>query len=348
MLGFDKVTARVLFTTLAVAAVLALLWLLRDLWFLLIVSLLFSYLLSPAVGMVERSIPATWSRRGWRGDFPVLFVYILLLAVLMGIIGWIGAQVVGQAAGLTQKLPELVKNREALLRWPLPPWLEPLRVSFLDWARGFLEGGFQELVPVLTHLSQQLLSGLGSLTLFLLVPVFSFYFMKDGATLAQSFIDRFPAAARATVEEIFADLHILLAQYMRALILLSAATFVSYEIFFLVMDVPYSTLLAALAAVLEFVPVVGPLTASAAALLVAGFSGYPHLLWIAVFLAAYRIFQDYVLQPYLMSQGIELHPLVVLVGILAGEKLAGIPGMLLAIPAIAALRIVYLKLEKTG
>ena len=47
-----------------------------------------------------------------------------------------------------------------------------------------------------------------------------------------------------------------------------------------------------------------------------------------------------------MSEGIELHPLLVLVGILAGEQLAGIAGMFLSIPTVAALRIVYLRLEE--
>ena len=59
----------------------------------------------------------------------------------------------------------------------------------------------------------------------------------------------------------------------------------------------------------------------------------------------YRLFLDYVLQPWLMSEGIELHPLLVLVGILAGEHLAGIAGMFLSIPVVAGLRIVYLRME---
>ena len=97
---------------------------------------------------------------------------------------------------------------------------------------------------------------------------------------------------------------------------------------------------------LEFIPVVGPLSGMITVTLVAAFSGYPHILWLVIFLLAYRVFQDYVLQPYLMSQGIELHPLLVLAGILAGEQLAGVAGVFLAIPAVAAFRIVYLKLEK--
>jgi predicted PurR-regulated permease PerM len=346
MLGVDKQAARVAWTIVVMAAALALLWLLRDLWFLLIVALLFSYLLSPVVGFVDRVIPREWKRHRLAGELPLLLVYLLMLALVGGTLAWIGGQVISQAAGLTEKLPELVRNRDALLAWPLPAWLEPLRRQAIEAAQHFLEDGLAtELLPFLKTVSGRLLSGLGSATLALMVPVFSFYFLKDGQHLAQAVIHRFPSTARGMVGEIFGDLHRLLALYTRALILLSLATFVSYELFFLITGVPYSTLLSTLAAVLEFIPVVGPLTAGAIAVVVAGFSGYPHLAWLIIFLLAYRVFQDYVLQPLLLSHGIELHPLLVLVGVLAGEHLAGIPGMFLAIPAVAALRIVYLKFE---
>ena len=112
------------------------------------------------------------------------------------------------------------------------------------------------------------------------------------------------------------------------------------------LGVPYSLVFAALAAPLEFIPVLGPLTAAVSALLVASFSGYEHLLWIALFFVAYRIFQDYVLSPYLMSEGIEIHPVLVIVGILAGEEIAGVPGMFLALPFLAALKVVLERVRR--
>jgi len=69
--------------------------------------------------------------------------------------------------------------------------------------------------------------------------------------------------------------------------------------------VPYALLLAAIAAILEFIPMIGPLTAAVTILLVAGFSGYEHLLFILIFLGVYRLFQDYVLSPRLLVALIE-------------------------------------------
>ena len=60
---------------------------------------------------------------------------------------------------------------------------------------------------------------------------------------------------------------------------------------------------------------------------VAGLSGYGHLLVLAGFIGLYRLFQDYVLNPTLMSGGVALPPLLVLFGLLAGEELAGVAGI---------------------
>jgi predicted PurR-regulated permease PerM len=54
-----------------------------------------------------------------------------------------------------------------------------------------------------------------------------------------------------------------------------------------------------------------------------------------------------VLNPILMSAGIELHPLLVLFGVLAGEQIAGIPGMFFSVPAIAILKVVFIRLRES-
>ncbi len=96
-----------------------------------------------------------------------------------------------------------------------------------------------------------------------------------------------------------------------------------------------------------FIPMVGPFSAAVVVLLVSAFSGYPHLLWILVFLGVYRLFQDYVLSPRLMSRGMELHPLLVMFGVFAGGEIGGVAGTFLSVPLLALIRILYTRLEKT-
>jgi AI-2E family transporter len=76
---------------------------------------------------------------------------------------------------------------------------------------------------------------------------------------------------------------------------------------------------------------------TAVGLMVAGLSGFHHLLWILLFLAVFRVFQDYVLAPRLLSAGTELHPLALIFGVLAGAQIAGITGSFLPVPLLATL-----------
>jgi predicted PurR-regulated permease PerM len=122
-------------------------------------------------------------------------------------------------------------------------------------------------------------------------------------------------------------------------------SFTAWLIFLSLMRYPYDLLLAGVAGLLEFIPVFGPASALVIMLIVCGVSGSGGLLWIVVFWGCYRVFQDYVLNPYLMSAGVELHPLLVLFGVLAGNSLAGIPGMFFSIPAIAILKVIYARVR---
>jgi predicted PurR-regulated permease PerM len=80
--------------------------------------------------------------------------------------------------------------------------------------------------------------------------------------------------------------------------------------------------------------------------IIAALSGFHHLFWLLVFLIVFRMFQDYILSPRLLSKGAKLQPVVIIFGILAGGQIAGISGAFLAIPILAILRIVYRQLKK--
>lgn len=95
------------------------------------------------------------------------------------------------------------------------------------------------------------------------------------------------------------------------------------------------------AGLLEFVPLVGPLAVALGATLVASFQSIDQALWVVAFLGTLRLAQDYVVFPRLVRRGIHMHPLVVILAILSGAELAGIAGIFLAIPAVAALSVVH-------
>jgi predicted PurR-regulated permease PerM len=107
------------------------------------------------------------------------------------------------------------------------------------------------------------------------------------------------------------------------------------------MRVPNALMLGTVGAMLEFIPVVGPVVAAAMIMGAAVLMSYGYWIWILVFLVGWRLIQDYVVSPRIMGKSMELHPLAAIFGVLAGGEIAGVLGVYLSIPVMASLRIVW-------
>jgi predicted PurR-regulated permease PerM len=340
MLGIDRRVLQTAWTLFLFVFVLAAIYEIRRELVLFVFALFLANLLSPVVERVHWLIPPS----GSRGPAAAL-VYLVLIGILISLAVPLGSRIIEQAAVLANRLPSQIQE-DPLARVPLPGWLEPARPRLDQFVRDRMQQFSQDVLPMLSSAGEHVLSGIGTVLSLILVPILSFFILKDGVKLRRGLIQAFDPGTRVLVSGILTDLHLLLERYMRALLLLAAATFVSYATILTLMGVSYGLLLAGIAGTLEVIPLVGPLTAAAVALLVAAFSGYPHLLLLIAFLAFYRVFQDYVLSPYLMSEGVEVHPVLVLLGVIVGEQLGGIPGMFLSIPMIAGMRAIFARMRK--
>jgi predicted PurR-regulated permease PerM len=126
---------------------------------------------------------------------------------------------------------------------------------------------------------------------------------------------------------------------------LALITFVVWSAVLLAAGVPYTLVLAAIGGALEFIPLIGPPAAGVVAIGVSLFSGYAHPWFLAVFVLVWRRIQDYETSPLVMARGIEIHPALAIFGVLAGGEIAGVAGMFLSVPVMAAVRIVWRRLQ---
>ncbi|HEV7394341.1 MAG TPA: AI-2E family transporter [Burkholderiales bacterium] len=343
MFGADPRAARVAWTVFLVAGALWIAYLARQTLFILILAVFLAYLLYPLVHALQRYA------RGIPRGIAVGIVFLAVSVVIAVASISIGERVSEQATSLTEKLPALLKDPDAAGRIPLPHWMEPLRGRIVQTLREQLGGSSDHALPLVQRVGVGVLRVAGNLIYLVVIPILAFFLLKDAARLRGGAMQLLvPGPKRSMWEAIVDDLNTILGGYVRALLLLSLAAFCAYALVFSLLGVPYALVIAAIAGPLEFIPVLGPLAAALVAVLVAAFSGYDHLTSIVVFLAAYRLFQDYVLSPYLMSEEIELHPVLVIIGILGGEQIGGVPGMFLAVPLLAAARLFMQKVRSTA
>jgi len=201
----------------------------------------------------------------------------------------------------------------------------------IDAAGVSLSHGFAGLLPLL-----------GYLPWVILIPVVTFFLLKDGQSFRGNILLTLPRGRlRGRGAEVFEDINDTLAAYMRAALLACLLVGVLSTIGFGLIGVPYALLFGVVAGLLEFIPLVGPLVVAVGATLVASFHSINQAIAVLVFLATLRLVQDYVVFPRLVRRGIHMHPLGVILAILSGAELAGIAGVFLAIPAVAVLSVMH-------
>jgi predicted PurR-regulated permease PerM len=341
MLGIDRSAARYTWTAALVLLVLWLVYLVRTTLFVFTLALLFAYLISPLVNFLDRALPTNRTR-----PLALGLAYVIFLGVAVFVVIQIGNRVAEQAQGLSHRLPDML----AELQKPtptVPGGVNSVKDRLFANFRTELASRSNDLLNALPQASLRFLSVASDLIYVFIIPVLGFFFLKDADVIRAhvlSMVDAGPL--RTLVDSLMDDIHLLLAHYMRALVILSLATFTAYSIFFTIMGVPFGVLLGVVAMGLEFIPTIGPATAALVIIAVAAVSG-SHVVVIIGFLFAYRMFQDYVLSPHLMGQGVELHPLLVLFGVFGGAEVAGVAGSFLSVPVLAMARIFYVRLRRS-
>jgi len=339
MLGIDRRAASFTFTAAMVLLALYLVYMVRSTLFVFTLAVLFAYLLSPLVNFLDRFLPG-------KTRTPALaLAFVIFVGIAVLIVSQIGARAVKQAEALNKSFPDMLASWQQ----PTPavtPAINSLKDELIGKLRVEVAKRSNDLISSLPQYGMKFLTAASDLIYLVIIPILAFFFLKDAHLIRGHILDLLAQGPhREMLNDTLADIDLLLAGYMRALVGLTLAAFTVYSIFFTIMGVPYGILLAAIAGMLEFIPMIGPLTASVLILLVVGVAS-SHVLAVVIFLPIYRIFQDYILSPHLMEQGVELHPLLVLFGVFAGAEIAGVPGTFLSVPVLALLRILYLRIRK--
>jgi len=272
--------------------------------------------------------------------------YIIFVAAVVFLGIQIGGRVTEQATAFGKSFPGM------LAKWETPapgaaPEINSLKAQLIERVRQQIAASSSGLIAKLPEFGLRFVTLAGDLLYVVIVPILAFFFLKDGRQIRDHILDLVEEGPRRMLlDDLMADIHLLLAHYMRALVVLSLAAFTAYSVVFSIIGVPYPVLLACVGGLLEFIPMLGPLTAGVLILIVGGVSG-ANVLAILIFLLAYRLIQDYIFSPHLMGSGVELHPLLVLFGVFAGAEIAGIAGTFLSVPVLALARVVYVRMRKS-
>lgn len=316
----------------------------------------FAYLSSPVVRFFERiKLPRWLGGQQVPRFLGVIAVYLGLL-MFLAVASLLLTQMASQIGSFAANIPNLVQ--------PLIGWAQTLpdqvgRIQLSDNLQALLNRASSSLQELLNGLSQALLGALrgllsqgGNLVNFfasLLGGVFqlftaltiSIYFLYDLPKIAQAALKAFPEPYQPRVLEVASKLDKAVGGYVRGQLLVATlvGTFVGVGLW--LVGIPLAASLGFLAAVFNLIPFVGIIISSVPALLLAATLGFDKVVLTTLVLWLSNQLEGNILGPRIVGQAIGLHPTTSIAAILVGSTLFGLTGALLAVPAAAFLKALY-------
>lgn len=314
---------------------------LRQIFALFFYMVAIVYLLRPIVDFFER--------RGMPRLAAVAVTYlIVLLLITLGLL-YLIPNVVNQATLFIKKFPGYLKAeielvglwRGRLIELRVPPSATKLLEETVEKIRG---AG----MAVLSSVPSFTLNIFSIIFYFILAPFLAFYLLKDLDKVKETVIELIPARYLQESLEVLHKVDIVLSGFLRGQFLVALAVGTLASILFMIIGVDFSIVLGMIVGVLNIVPYFGPIMGGLLAVVVAFFKAPVLALWVIIAMLAVSIIDSTLLSPNIMSQQVNLHPVLIAFSLLIGGSLLGVLGVLIAIPIAAVGKaIVYHFIERS-
>jgi len=323
---FD-VSIPALIKVFGVALVLLLLFLIRDVLFVLFIALALVVALDPVSDFIQKNLRV-------HRVVAVSFVYVVLIGVIF--------------SALILLIPPLVEQTQALVK-NLPSYMDKI-VPFLQSIGVSVSSTNSNSQEIANNITQQLgsfsksifsvtLDVFGGFVSIITILVISFYMLVGERSNKEFLVSLLPLKNRQYAIEVLRKIGEKVGGWARGQMMLSLVVFIATLVGLLILHVPYALPLAIFAGITELIPVIGPILGGVPAVLVA-LTVNP---WLAVATVVLYVLvqqlENHILVPNIMKKTVGLSPVIVIVAMLIGAKLMGILGIFVAVPVAATLMV---------
>ncbi|WP_226583267.1 AI-2E family transporter [Halobacillus litoralis] len=296
-----------------------------------LLALVLSLLLHPLVRMLEKA--------GFTRTIAILIIFIIFFSLLtLGLYKGI-PRLLDQLKLMNEHLPILVESYQG---WTKQLYAQTERLP--DGLHQKLDDGFSDFEDWISSKVMVVFTGLSGLFNFLLfiavIPVMTFYFLKDYKGIGESALRLMPVSWHHEAKRLAKELNHSLGGYIRGQLLISFFVGVIATISFWVIDLPYPLVLGLIAGLTNIIPYFGPLLGAGPAVVIALTVSINTLIFTLVVIIIIQVIEGNLLSPFIMGKSIHIHPLFIIFALLLGGELAGIPGLILAVPVLTCIKVI--------
>lgn len=328
---------------LVIAVVALLVYVSQDFVLLLLLSATLAYLINPIVkiaesAMIKRTVAVTAIYLG---------IGVAFLITAYFVFPHLRAEVNTLSRNLpsfSQRFDEAVDaiQSEIVAKYPAADSLSTTREVRYERLNAFIEQQVADVPLLLTHVASIVLAAV-------LIPFFSYFFLRDSRRIIGFVLDRLPPGHIETTVAVWCEIDRTVGRYLRGLAIEGITVGVFAALGLAILGVNYPLLLGVVTGLANVVPYLGPIIGGTAAILVAlvQFQSLSVIAQVAILYLSLKLLDLLAIQPLAVGKGNDLHPVLLIASIIVGGHALGIIGMVIAVPTITILqRIAKLLLER--
>jgi predicted PurR-regulated permease PerM len=309
---------------------------------ILITGFLF-FLLNPVVNFLQRQkVPRI---------LAIIIIYVAFSGVLVLSIGNLVPAITKQFTALAQALPMYADktmnffeefSQSSEFRWMMSEendFMETGKQKLIEFANTLpdtITGSITNILGVVTNIAIILVT----------VPFLLFYMFKDGHKFPEAISKFLPSAYRQEGLSILKETGETLSAYIQGQVTVALAVGTLAFIGYLIIDLPFALVMALIVAFTNIIPYIGPILGGAPAVIVAFFDSPTKALLVVVVILIAQQIEGNILSPLILGKSLDTHPATIIIILLAAGNLAGVLGMVLAVPFYAVIKTIVLNLVK--
>jgi predicted PurR-regulated permease PerM len=284
------------------------------------------------------------TRKKFDRVLSIILCLLSALGIIFGILYFLSTQI----GAFLEDIPVL-KERLGEIIVQVKVWVrENFNIGFREQDRYFKEttekmsNGDQPSIVQRTFIT---ITELISYTIFL--PVYSFLILYHKTLIIKFLTDVFKKSEEDKVVEVMIEGQVITQQYITGLMIETFIVFVLNSAGFLLLGIKYAIFLALISAILNIVPYIGMLIANVFCVMITLVSADPsfNVLYVAGVLTGVQIIDNNILMPFIVGSKIKINALALILAVVTGGAICGIPGMFLAVPGLAMLRVIFERVD---
>lgn len=299
-----------------------------------------------AILLANLLLPITNYLAGRKFNRPLSILIPLFMAIVVGvgIIYFLSNQIIN----FMDDVPAL-RERVNEVSHSFQEWFRESTNVTIRKQNQYLNDTMKDLKEKAPQLVGQTFVSLTSVLIYvILLPLYTFLILFYRSNIKSFLISVFKNGSEEKVSEVLMESTTIAQRYITGLLIETTLVFGLNTVGFLILGIKYPIFLALLAALLNLIPYVGIITANIICILITLISSdnASDALWVGVILAVIQFLDNNFGMPLIVGNKVRINALVTIIGVFIGGALCGIPGMFLAIPALALLKVIFDKVPE--